>query len=335
MKKVLYVVIGLLLIYLILCLFGPSKITVERSIVINAPAENIRAAFTDFKFFKENWSPWSEKDPNMTSVYEGETGKPGSKYSWVGNKDVGSGTMELLSVDDTIMQKLVFTEPQSAEGSAWFYTKAEEGGVKATWGMSFNVGFLGRAPMLFMNMEKMMSPDFEKGLAKLKAVMEAMPATVKMYNGYEVKELMWEEKTYCGTPKTKMTAAQLPAFFGKNYPKMGGDLKSNKIEMMGAPSAIYFSWDDKTMETECAAVIGVANGTKVKGWEIYSVPASKILHIAYLGAYDKVMIAHAGMDEYMKEKGLTQTMVIEEYANDPMVEKDTAKWLTNIYYVIK
>ena len=37
----------------------------------------------------------------------------------------------------------------------------------------------------------------------------------------------------------------------------------------------------------------------------------------------------------MKEKGLTQNIVIEEYANDPMTEKDTAKWQTNIFYLLK
>jgi effector-binding domain-containing protein len=44
---------------------------------------------------------------------------------------------------------------------------------------------------------------------------------------------------------------------------------------------------------------------------------------------------HMGMDEYMKEKSLTQTLVLEEYVTDPMTEKDTAKWQTNIYYLVK
>jgi effector-binding domain-containing protein len=41
------------------------------------------------------------------------------------------------------------------------------------------------------------------------------------------------------------------------------------------------------------------------------------------------------MDVYLKEKNLTHSYVIEEYVTDPMMEKDTAKWLTNIFYLIK
>ena len=45
--------------------------------------------------------------------------------------------------------------------------------------------------------------------------------------------------------------------------------------------------------------------------------------------------AHLAMDKYIKANNLpTQTHVIEEYVTDPMHEKDTAKWLTNIYYVL-
>ena len=41
------------------------------------------------------------------------------------------------------------------------------------------------------------------------------------------------------------------------------------------------------------------------------------------------------MDAYMKANNLPmQTQVIEEYVTDPMHEKDTTKWLTNIYYVL-
>lgn len=41
------------------------------------------------------------------------------------------------------------------------------------------------------------------------------------------------------------------------------------------------------------------------------------------------------MGKYLSEKGLTQQLVVEEYVTDPVAEKDTSKWLTNIYYVLK
>ncbi len=337
MKKVLYVIVGLLVIYLVLCMFGPSRILVERSIVINAPAENIKAAFTDFKFFRKNWSPWTEKDPSMTIVDEGESGKPGSKYSWVGNKEVGTGTIELLSIDgDTVVEKLTMKLPREMEARIFLITKTEGSATNVKWGMKFLVSFFGRAPMLFMSMDKMMGPDFENGLAKLKTVMEAMPAVAKTYKGYEIKEIAWEEKNYIGKKET-VAFEKLSAFFAETYPKLGAEFGKNKIEMIGAPSCIYFSYDETGQKTECAAVFGCGKGIEIKGWQKFTIqPCPKVLHIAYYGPYNEQMKApHEAMDEYMKEKGLTQNGVVEEYVTDPGTEKDSTKWLTNIYYIIK
>ncbi|MDF2451811.1 MAG: hypothetical protein K0S26_1315, partial [Bacteroidota bacterium] len=92
---------------------------------------------------------------------------------------------------------------------------------------------------------------------------------------------------------------------------------------------------EKTMTTEVAAVMEVANGTKLEGVEKFETPAGKVLKIEYFGAYDKSANAHYAMDAYMKEKGLTQSYVLEEYVTDPGTEKDTAKWQTDIFYLVK
>ena len=57
--------------------------------------------------------------------------------------------------------------------------------------------------------------------------------------------------------------------------------------------------------------------------------------IEYFGSYEKSANAHYAMDAYMKEKGVIQSFVLEEYITDPMTEKDTAKWQTNIFYFVK
>lgn len=336
MKKVLYVIIGIVVIYLVLCLFGPKQAVVSRSIIINAPAEAIQAAFVDFKFFKEKWSPWTEKDPNMTSKYEGEVGKVGSKYSWEAIDKVGTGSMELLSINkDTVIEKLAMTKPRTFGGDIYFITKPEGNATNVTWELKMDVGFKMRGMMMFMSMEKYIAPDYEKGLANLKKVIEEKQVAAKTYQGYEVKEVTWEERTFFGK-KSLVKFEKMAAFFGENFPKIGQDLGKNKIEPTGAPSCIYFTYDDAKQETECAAVFPVANGTEVKGWEKFTVPAAKVLQIEYFGPYNENMKKpHMAMDEYMKEKGLTQTVVLEEYVTDPMTEKDSTKWQTNVYYVLK
>lgn len=333
MKKVVYVLIGLVVVYLILCLVGPKEVTVERSTEIKiSSVEDMQHKMADLKFFHDKWSPWTRLDPNMKTSYTGECCKPGSSYSWESEKDsVGKGSMTFNEFKgDSVLITLHFDG--MGDSKVYYITKPSANGMNVTWGMQTKIGFFGRAPMLFMNMDKMIGPDFESGLAMLKKEVESMP--VETSAKYEVQEIDWAEHFYVGV-KGKHKFPELSKFFGESYGKIGAFMAKNKLEMACAPSAIYFTYDEKNMEAECAAVMCLKEKKETKELETYAIPAGKALLIPYYGAYDKSANAHYAMDAYMKEKGLMQTMVIEEYVTDPMSEKDTSKWLTNIYYILK
>jgi effector-binding domain-containing protein len=333
MKKFVYVILGLLAVYLILCLAGPSSSKVERSAEINAPAEIVRTKMANLKFFHDMWSPWTEKDPGAKVTYSGEPGTEGSSMSWESeHKEVGKGTMTYkYTKGDTVMESLNF----SGHESTVYYLVKSAGDSKSTvsWVLDGKTPFLMRAMMLFMNMDKMLGPTFEKGLSNLKTVMEAMPAETTATH-YDVQELTWEAKTYYGK-RSKLEFAKMAEYIGKTYGEIGEAMKKAKAEAIGAPKAIYFSFDETTMVADFAPVMEVANSTKLNGLEKFETPAGKVLLIDYYGPYDKSAQAHYAMDAYMKEKGLKQSVVVEEYITDPMTEKDPAKWLTKIYYVVK
>lgn len=334
MKKILYVIIGISALYLILCFFGPSKIKVERSIDIKTTSvEDLQHKLADLKFFHDTWSPWTRRDPNMMTIYTGVCCEAGSTYRWESEIDsVGKGTMTFNKfTPDSVLLTLNFDG--MGDNELYYITKpSNDGNINVTWGVIFDIGFFGRVPMMFINMDKMIGPDYERGLAKLKQEIESVPA--QTVTNYEVKEINWDAKTFYGV-KDKLSFDKLPAFFGTSYGKIGEALGKAKTQPIGMPKAIYFTFDEKTMMTDVAAVMEVANGTKLEGVEKFETPAGKVLLIEYFGAYDKSANAHYAMDAYMKEKGLTQSFVLEEYANDPMVEKDTAKWQTNIFYLVK
>lgn len=334
MKKILYVIAGISAIYLIICLFGPSKIKVERSIDVKSSSlEDLQHRLADFKFFHEKWSPWTRRDPGMKTTYAGVCCEPGSSYRWESEKDsVGKGTMTFNKfTTDSVLMTLNFDG--MGDNELYFATKPSNNGtINVTWGVIFDIGFFGRAPMMFINMDKIIGSDYERGLAKLKQELESIPSEGAV--NYEIKELNWEAKTFYGV-KANLSMDKISAFFGESYGKIGVALGKAKAQPIGMPKAIYFTFDEKTMMTDVAAVMEVANGTKLEGVEKFETPASKVLLIEYFGAYDKSQNAHYAMDAYIKQKGYTQGFVIEEYANDPMLEKDTAKWQTNIYYLVK
>ena len=327
-------IIGICALYLILCFFGPSKIKVERSIDIKTTSvADLQHKLADLKFFHDTWSPWTRRDPNMMTIYTGVCCEAGSTYRWESELDsVGKGTMTFNKfTPDSVLLTLNFDG--MGDNELYFITKpVNDGSINVTWGVIFDIGFFGRVPMMFINMDKMIGPDYERGLANLKKVIESMPNETT--TNYEVKELTWDAKTFYGV-KDKLSFDKLPVFFGTSYGKIGEALGKAKAQPIGMPKAIYFTFDEKTMISDVAAVMEVANGTKLEGVEKFETPAGKVLLIEYFGAYDKSANAHYAMDAYMKSKGLTQTFVLEEYANDPMTEKDTAKWQTNIFYIVK
>jgi len=333
MKKVLYVIIALLLVYLVLAIFAPKEFKVERSISIKKPALLVKSMLGDFKYFHDEWSPWSEKDTAMKTTYRGNPGEVGHFYSWEGNKEVGKGEMEIVSkTEDSLVQRLTFEG--MGDSKAYFIVKDQDSSTTVTWGMVFEVGFFGRPIMLFMNMDKLLGADYDKGLAKLKNKLESLNEEVATAN-YEIKEVAWDEKTFYGTKRSKLEEGKLGTFFAENWPKMWLQLEKDKVKSPMSPCGIFYSWDEKNKSTEFVAAMCVPKGYELKGWEKYSLPATKVLSVPYYGAPEKSIDAHFAMDAYIKENKLSYTFVIEEYVTDPTLEKDTARWLTNIYYILK
>jgi hypothetical protein len=155
----------------------PATFHIERSIVMAAPPEAAFAQVNDFHAWSA-WSPWEKLDPNLKRSYDGPRTGVGAKYAWVGNKEVGEGrmTIEQSSPGAIVVIKLEFLKPFAATNTATFtFTKTAEG-TKTTWAMDGNSNFISKAFHLVMNMDKMLGPDFERGLASMKAAAEATAA---------------------------------------------------------------------------------------------------------------------------------------------------------------
>ena len=81
---------------LILAATKPNKLRVQRAASIKAPAERIFPLINDFHKWR-TWSPYENKDPAMKRTYGGAESGKGATYAWDGDKNVGSGRMEILT----------------------------------------------------------------------------------------------------------------------------------------------------------------------------------------------------------------------------------------------
>jgi hypothetical protein len=174
LKKILIVLAVFVVVFVVIVALQPAEFRVVRSATISAPAQVVFAQVNDFHNWNA-WSPWAKLDPAMKQTYEGAPAGIGAVYTWAGNKEVGEGRMTIIESrpSDLIRIKLEFFKPFAGTSIAEFTFKPESNQTAVTWSMSGEKNFMVKAFHLFMNMDKMIGDDFEKGLANLKSVAEA------------------------------------------------------------------------------------------------------------------------------------------------------------------
>jgi hypothetical protein len=98
-------------------------------------------------------------------------------YAWMGNDKVGEGkmTIEKSNAPSLVGIKLEFFKPFAATNTATFTFAPASEGTKVTWAMDGENNFMGKAFSMFMDMDKMVGGDFEKGLAAMKTLAESAP----------------------------------------------------------------------------------------------------------------------------------------------------------------
>jgi hypothetical protein len=160
-------------VVLILAATKPNTLRVQRATRISAPADKIFPLINDFHQWR-GWSPYENKDPAMQRTYEGPESGKGAVYAWDGNKNVGSGRMEILeaSVPSKITIKLDFFKPFEGHNTAEFTMLPQGDVTNLTWTMSGPAVFMSKLIQVFMNLDHMIGRDFEVGLANLKKLAE-------------------------------------------------------------------------------------------------------------------------------------------------------------------
>jgi uncharacterized protein YndB with AHSA1/START domain len=151
--------------------FVPSRYQVERDTLIAAPPAKV------FDYLVEPrkwtlWSAWSRRDPRMRIVYGGPPFGMGARWSWE-SASQGDGSMEFIAIDPDRRIDYALVMPAFNMRSIGSLRLAPEGaGTRVTWSMEGDVGPNPLKHYLAAAMDRMVGPDFQEGLANLKAVAE-------------------------------------------------------------------------------------------------------------------------------------------------------------------
>ena len=152
----------------------PSEFRIERTTTIAAPAPAVFAQVNDFHNWQA-WSPWATLDPAAKSSFEGAPAGQGAMFAWAGNSKVGEGRMTITESrpSELVRIKLEFVKPFAATNTAEFTFKPAGDRTAVTWSMFGHNNFISRTVFLFVNMDKALGSEFEKGLASMKSAAEA------------------------------------------------------------------------------------------------------------------------------------------------------------------
>jgi hypothetical protein len=175
LKKLLIGIVVVVAAFLGYAATRPDAYHVERSAKIEAPAPVIFSQIDDFRAWSA-WSPWEKLDPNLKRSYDGPATGVGARYAWAGNRQAGKGRMETIESQPPtlIKERLEFIEPFAGLAETAFQLVPDgDRNTTVTWRMDGKNNFVGKVFCIFMNMDRMVGGDFDRGLASLRQVATA------------------------------------------------------------------------------------------------------------------------------------------------------------------
>ncbi|MFH1161484.1 MAG: GyrI-like domain-containing protein [bacterium] len=328
-KIVLWLVI-IVAVLVIIAFLLPRQYKFERSITIGASKALIYNLTCNLKKW-DLWAPWT-KEVDTTALFElsGNDCEVGTIWKWKGEL---LGTGELIVTEAVPGQlfayDLTFDEGKYAsKGSISCVEKNDS--VLVIWTDQGDLGFNPFARYMGLFMDRMMGPDFEKGLIKLKEVAEEREGWPPIEEKYMGNQIVLVIRDSAGPEN-------YGEVMGKGFSELMKFIQVNKLSPVGHPFAIYQSWDSVTMfsvfDMGIAVVYSVPGKGRIRAEEI---PAQKVVVADYFGPYDQTFKVYHALDKYIAQGKLEIAgNPWEIYITDPMTEPDTSKWETQILFPVK
>jgi effector-binding domain-containing protein len=321
------IILVIVALFFVIAIFLPSSAKMEESIVINKPASLVFKQVNNYKNW-EPWSPFQAADPGMINTYEGPEQGLGATMRWTSSKN-GDGYM--TTTESIPYKKVVATLDFGMPGTTnIFLLEEQQSATKVTWGVEIEKLPYPAGRYIGLMISGSMKDVFIDGLEKLKEVTEAMPdpPALKIVDMPAKAVISVIDSCNWSDIGTKM---------GEMFGELMAAQEKAKVAQTGAPISMYHKWDEVKQFAVFENCIPVSGEVTPKGRVQYKVlPAGRAVLGTHFGAYDKTMYMYVAMDEYVKDFGLEEIGgPIEEYVTDPMMEPDTAKWQTNIYFPVK
>jgi len=332
LKWLLIILLILAALVLIIPLFIPAtvRVTTSKEIAVS-PAQvffNV-ATYTD----RGKWDPWLETDPGAEWTGNSKPDYVGSLYTWKGEK-IGTGQeiVDSVKFGKYIAANIRFGKDPKGSLVEWNLEKTDAG-TTVTWSFTADAKYpIGR---LMLNLMKgSLQSSFEKGLENLKVYLESNPPKLSSTGKIEKSKIA---PMFTLVIDSKGSMTEMSSQMSELFQKLMMEMKTQGLQMTGAPFCQYLSFDQVSGISEYLTGIHVSGKGKDAGVvKAVNYPEMEVIQAIHTGPYEDLQTSYNKLMEYIAVNQLMVTgETFEFYFTDPSQEPDITKWQTLIAFPLR
>ena len=334
MQKLLFGIVGFIVLLLIIGLALPRHARVEVETRIDAHPATVFALVNDFHRIAL-WSPWLEADPNARIVYSGPVRGVGATMTWDGSI-IGTGTQTITDSNPFTRVATTINPGESGEARTWFDLVQDGASTRVTWRFETDYGYNVFGRLFGLAFAGIVRRDYESGLAGLRELAESLPAAD--FSDLDIEQLVVEASTIAYLPTTAVPQpAAISEAMGDAYFEILSFIDKQGLSEAGAPLSITRSFSGSELLFDAAIPVrGVTEATPRQGprVRIGRTYAGNVIRVRHVGPYRTLGATHRKIGAYLAALGIERAGAAwESYVSDPTrVPED--QLVTYVYYPI-
>lgn len=335
MKKILAASAGFVLLLIVIGMFLPSRLQVERDILIDTHAATIFALLNDFRQVSK-WSPVLESDPNAQIDISGPPRGVDASIYWNGHI-IGRGRKTII--ESVPYEKITtqFELGDQAPATATYTLSSEEEMTRVVWLHESDYGFNLVGRYFGMVQNPVIGREQEEGLRRLKELAENLPRAD--FSDIEIEQIVVEGSDIAYLRTTSIPeATAISAAMGDAYFNILSFIDDHGLDDAGAPLSITRTFSGSELVFDAAIPVrGLSSATPRTGEavKIGRTYAGPVIRVKHTGSYRTLGRTHDKIAAYLAALGIERNGdAWESYISDP-TRTDEADLLTYVYYPIR